>query len=153
MMTSTDAAQLKEQSKEFELLQEKLKTSHDSASKNKKQQPIEGDVLKNENDENLFKTTDDEFEREWQSVFTSTASNLSETKLSNNDNVDDLLSPTHTSNSFFKTFLPSQLLTTKPSINAPNEQSILQPQSLVPPQNKINQQLVNKNQKVRILVS
>lgn len=127
MMASKDEVQLKEQNHEFELLQQKL---------NKIGKPIEGDdfLLGNDNDQNLFKNTDDEFEREWQSVFNTSATNSGSLLESQQTNSDDLLSTPTKSSSFFK------LLTTTDE----QQQSILKPQNLMTPK---QQQNVNKNQK------
>lgn len=128
MMASKDEVQLKEQNHEFELLQQKL---------NKIGKPIvEGDdfLLGNDNDQNLFKNTDDEFEREWQSVFNTSSANSGSVLESQQTNSDDLLSTPTKSSSFLK------LLTTTDE----QQQSILKPQNLMTPK---QQQNVNKNQK------
>ncbi len=132
MMASKDENQLKEQNHEFELLQQKL---------NKIGKPIEGDdfLLGNDNDQNLFKNTDDEFEREWQSVFNTASANSGSLLESQQTNSDDLLSTPTKSSSFFK------LLTT-----TDEQQSILKPQNVMTPK---QQQNVNKNQKVRNTLS
>ncbi len=130
MMASKDEVQLKEQNHEFELLQQKL---------NKIGKPIvEGDdfLLGNDNDQNIFKNTDDEFEREWQSVFNTSSVNSGSVLESQQTNSDDLLSTPTKSSSFFK------LLKTTDE----QQQSILKPQNLMTPK---QQQNVNKNQKVR----
>jgi hypothetical protein len=130
MMASKDEVQLKEQNHEFELLQQKL---------NKIGKPIvEGDdfLLGNDYDQNIFKNTDDEFEREWQSVFNTSSVNSGSVLESQQTNSDDLLSTPTKSSSFFK------LLKTTDE----QQQSILKPQNLMTPK---QQQNVNKNQKVR----
>lgn len=155
-MANNEAINLNEQLKELEML-EKLKKDNSVASKKQisssnsmntlNQNDFDNEPTISQVDENLFKTTNDEFEKEWQSAFTLTSLTTTSTTSTpaatvpartNSDNFDDLFSPQNTNsvinntgngvsqadnnNSFFKTFLPSQLLTKKVDNN------VLQPQ-------------------------
>ena len=124
MMASKDEAQLKEQNQEFELLQQKLKKNN-KIGKQQQNQSLDADDSLLGNDGDLFKNTDDEFEREWQSVFntqTSTNNNNFLPQSQTNDNSEDLLLSPSSDSSFFK------LLS-----NTNDQQSILKPQNLVAP--------------------
>ena len=124
MMASKDEAQLKEQNQEFELLQQKLKKNN-KIGKQQQNQSLDADDCLLGNDGDLFKNTDDEFEREWQSVFntqTSTNNNNFLPQSQTNDNSEDLLLSPSSDSSFFK------LLS-----NTNDQQSILKPQNLVAP--------------------
>ena len=124
MMASKDEAQLKEQNQEFELLQQKLKKNN-KIGKQQQNQSLDADDSLLGNDGDLFKNTDDEFEREWQSVFntqTSTNNNNFLPQSQTNDNSEDLLLSPSSDSSFFKSLS-----------NTNDQQSILKPQNLVAP--------------------